>query len=79
MMEYESRITEMTHCTKGVPLFHESSITIRIEDESGGEFLVVSQSTDAGPDNCIRIDPEEWPTLRDVIDRMHAQCRGDVQ
>lgn len=78
-MEYEVRTTAMTVAPVGEPIFSVQATTVRIDDEAAGEFLVVSQSADSGPDNCIRISPEEWPTLRDAIDRMHAQCRGDVQ
>lgn len=77
-MEYEVRHIALVVAPVGEPIFSEQATTIRIDDEAAGEFLVVSQSSDTGPDNCIRIDPDEWPVLRDAIDRMHTQCRGDM-
>ena len=48
--------------------------TITIEDEAGGEIVVIEQSglVDAGK---IRIDPTEWPAIRAAIDRMIEECR----
>lgn len=78
-MEFETRTTALTVAPKGEPIYAESAFTIRIDDEAGGEFLVVCQSRGAAPDTELRIDPEEWPPLRDAIDRMHMQCRGPVE
>lgn len=74
-MEYEVRTTAVTVAPVGEPIYAESAFTVRIDDEAAGEFIVVCQSRDAAPDTELRIDPEEWPTLRDAIDRMHTQCR----
>ena len=74
-MEYEVRTTALVVAPVGEPIFSEGATTIRIDDEAAGEFLVVSQTTDTGPDNCIRISPDEWPMLRSAIDRMHTQVR----
>ena len=49
--------------------------TIRIDDEGGGEFVVLEQENDTGPVHQISIDPEEWPTLRKAIDDAVKQCR----
>ena len=56
------------------PSFSEMATTVRIEDESGGEFVEVEQEgrTDIGK---IQITPEEWPMLRKAIDMMIAECR----
>lgn len=73
-MEYEARVTAITVTGKGEPIYSESATTVRIDDEEAGEFLVISQSPDSGTKE-IRINPEEWPTLRDAIDKMHTYCR----
>ena len=53
------------------PIFHERATRIEIEDEGGGEYVVVSQN-EGGK---ITIDPSEWPLLRAAINRMVKQCR----
>ena len=56
------------------PSFSEMATIVRIEDESGGEFVEVKQEgrTDIGK---IQITPEEWPMLRKAIDMIIAECR----
>jgi hypothetical protein len=74
-MNYESRITAMTVCPATEPTWSEHATTVTIIDEAG-EFVEVSQS--GRPDvGKIFIDPEEWPVLRDTIDRMIGMCRGE--
>lgn len=41
-------------------MFSDNAINISIQDEGAGEFLVVSDVND----NEIRINPEEWPSVR---------------
>ena len=74
MMEYEIRTLSVLVVPKEQPTFSEYATEIKIVDEAAGEFLEVSQTgrTDLGK---IAINPEEWPTLRDAIDRMIKQCR----
>ena len=73
-MIYHTRTLAIMVKPEGEPTFSELATTIQIEDESGGEFVVVSQhgTPEMGQ---IAINPEEWPTLRDAIDRMIAECR----
>lgn len=74
MTDYETRTTRIVVLPKGDALFCERATTIEIDDEAGGEFLAISQShTDAH--SSLRIDPDEWPHIRDAIDRMAAECR----
>ena len=65
MSGYVERVTKVVVNRIGDALFEEWSTSIEIDDESGGEFLVVSQ--DCGK---IKIDAEEWPAIRKAIDRM---------
>ncbi|NCC40580.1 MAG: hypothetical protein EOM21_14230 [Gammaproteobacteria bacterium] len=74
MSDYETLVTRMTIVPAGEPLFHERGWTIEIEDESGGEFLIVRSHSDTPTE--IRIDADEWPALRAAIDAMAARCRG---
>jgi hypothetical protein len=48
---------------------------IEIIDEAAGEFLKVSQCSEHH-EGSIKIDPEEWPTLKAAIDKMFKECRN---
>ena len=71
---YRTRITQLTVVPEGEPSFSEMATTVEIDDESAGEFVVVSQ--DARTDKGIAITPEEWPELRAAINQMIEQCEG---
>ena len=66
-MNYVTRVTQLTVVPDGSELFGEMSTVIAIEDEGAGEFVTISQP---GQDNKVRIEPVEWPAVRDAIDRM---------
>jgi hypothetical protein len=76
MRDYEIRATKLIVAPEGEQVFSEMCTSVEIKDEAAGEFVMLSQSgrTDLGK---IAISPEEWPALRDAIDRMIAQCRGN--
>jgi len=77
--QYESRTIFMAVLPKGEPLYSELATIVSIEDESGGEFVKVSQhlGVSEGP-GSITICPEEWELLRGVINFMVAECRSDT-
>lgn len=64
----EVRPTQWTITPKGEPIFDERAMTLKIEDEAAGEFLVLENCEDCGNGKGFRFDPEEWPTLRALID-----------
>ena len=68
--DMKTRITQIT-LTPG-ELFHERAFTISVIDEGGGEFLEVKSL-----DTCqtIRVDDDEWPHLREAIDRMVGEIK----
>ena len=74
MKELISRVIAMAVLPKDEPIFSERCTEIKIIDESGGEFIEVSQHghVELGK---IQIAPEEWPALRETIERMIAECR----
>lgn len=72
-MPYEIRPTGLTVVAHGKPIFDESATDVRLVDEAGGEFVEVRQFR--GGTGELRIDIEEWPTLREAIDRMIGECR----
>jgi hypothetical protein len=49
--------------------------TVRIDDEGGGEFVVLEQENDTGPVHRIAIDPAEWPILKQAIEMALEQCK----
>ena len=72
--EYEARITRVTVLPKNDDLCSERATEISIEDEYGGEFVVVRQNGNHALNGEVRIDPEEWPKLWEEIDRMVSRC-----
>jgi hypothetical protein len=74
MRDYEIRTTKLVVAPRGDQVYSEMATSVEIKDEAAGEFVMVSQSgrTDIGQ---LAIDIDEWPALRDAIDRMIAQCR----
>jgi len=74
-MEYETRTLKIGVLMKGESIFHKSMTEIEIIDEAGGEFLKINQSPDDKETQEILIDPYEWPTLKDAIDKMINECR----
>lgn len=75
-MKYETRVTKLVVLPVGQATYSEMATEIEICDEDAGEFVEVAQygRIDIGK---IQINPEEWPALRDAIDRLIAECRGD--
>jgi hypothetical protein len=69
-VKYVCRTTQLTITPENEPTFDERATSITITDEAGGEFVVVEQES-----GRISIAPEEWPVLRDAIDRLIADCR----
>lgn len=71
---YEIRVIGLMVAPKGEAIFSDHATHITIDDEAGGEFVIVSQST-AHSEAELRINPEEWPALRKAIDRMIKECK----
>ncbi len=70
----EARVLSVVVAPEGEAIFSESATVVRIDDEGGGEYVVVSQEGVPGRGN-VAINPEEWPDIRDAIDRMVKECR----
>lgn len=71
--EYEARVTQMTVARTDTPTFDSSAVTITVEDNGAGEFVVLKHT--ATGDN-IGIEPEYWPVLREAINTMIQNCRA---
>lgn len=74
--KYETRTVQIGVVAIGQPLFDESVAMIEIADEAAGEFIAVTQP--GFPGKGIQVNPDEWPVIREAIDRMVSECR-DVQ
>lgn len=61
----EVRPTQWTVTPSGKPIFDERAMTLKIEDEAAGEFLILEN---CGDGDGFRFDAEDWPTLRALID-----------
>ena len=75
-MSLVERVTQITIAPEGEPIYSERAYVVQIEDEAGGEFLSIQCHDDQCANGQIRMDPQEWPALRDAIDRMVKECRG---
>ena len=73
MTQYKTRVMRLIVAPVTDPIYGERSTDVMIEDEAGGEFVVVTQ---AGADGMgkIAIAPDEWPALRAAINRMVRLC-----
>lgn len=76
MNEYETRVMSVIVAPKGDSLFSEMATKIYIDDEAGGEYVKVEQNRADGNTHNISIEPDEWPAIRDAIERMLGDCRG---
>lgn len=72
-MSLETRTLSLVIIPEGEAIFHDAATIISIDDEAGGEFVVVSQE-DYGYGK-VAFEPSWWPTIREAIDRMIAECR----
>jgi len=73
MMGYQSRVLDMVLLPEGKRVFDVGVINVEVTDEGAGEFLTVIQQTVDGQQE-IKIDPEEWPHLKEMIDLMISNC-----
>lgn len=71
----EERTIKAALMDKDSALFDHDVWTVEIDDEAGGEFIVVTSGQEDLDPGKILIDPEEWPQLRALIDRMVSECR----
>ena len=66
----ETRITQLTVVPDGQPIYSEEATEITLTDEAGGEFVCVRQTGPRGESVEVRINPDEWPYIRDAIDQL---------
>lgn len=76
---YVQRVTEITVLPAGLSPSSERATRIKIADEGGGEFVEVEQIHSSFVSGLTRIDPDEWPHIRDAIDKMIANCMTETK
>jgi len=69
-MAYEKRCIKLLVNKMGESIFAPEATAIEVVDEAGGEFVEITQGEDK-----MRIEPSEWPTLKEAIDEMINSCR----
>lgn len=72
--KHECRVTQYSIGRTGDPIYAEGTIRVDIDDEAGGEFIVLKQDS-LHQDAHIAIDPDEWPLVRKAIDKLVKACR----
>lgn len=72
MREYHTIVHALIVKPVGDPIYSEAATVIALDDEAGGPFVVVKQSGKVHEpgENQIQICSEEWPAIREAIDRM---------
>ena len=70
-MTHEIRTTQLTVMPAKGPIYSERAFRVTMQDDAGGEYIEVEDAT-----GKIKIDADEWQTLRKAIDKMVEQCRG---
>ncbi len=68
-MENEIRVLSWIVLPKGHPIFSETAIIIKIEDDAAGEFISIEQPGNEKPGPALQITKEEWPLLKEALDK----------
>ena len=71
-----TRPTRWTVAPENEPLYSNRATTISINDEAGGEFIVIAQAPNQ-KGGVISFDPCEWPAIRAAIDVAVGLSRND--
>lgn len=73
MIEYETRVIETAVLPKGREIFDENGYRVLVDDEAGGEFVVLREQLVQGANpGEVRLDKEAWPQLRAALDSAFA-------
>lgn len=73
-MTYETQTHALIVKPTGEPIYSEMATIIRLDDEAAGPYVIVEQH---GRDDIgkIAVTHDEWPAIRDAIDRMMVFCQ----
>lgn len=70
--EYETRTTRLTVAPKGAAIFAPRATHIEIDDEGGGEYVVIRQTGNDDKEYLLRVDADEWEPLCSAVNRLLA-------
>lgn len=75
-MTYETQTHALIVKPTGEPIYSEMATIVRIDDEAAGPYVVVEQH---GRDDIgkIAVTHDEWPHIRDAIERMMLLCQPE--
>ena len=65
-----TRTTRLTIGREGAGIHDETAISVTIDDEGAGEFLVIQSNTDGLEPGELRFDSDEWPHLVAAVKRL---------
>jgi hypothetical protein len=74
MTEYETMTKSILVKKKGSPIYDITATEIGVETEGDGLYVYVRQDPDMEPEQIIRIDQDQWPLIKQAIDRMIGIC-----
>ncbi len=74
-MSYKTRPVKMMIHREADGILSEMSTFIEVADEGAGEFLVIFQENNHSEKGKVGIEAEEWPVIRDTIEKMLKECR----
>ena len=69
-MNYTVRVTRLTVLPENDPIFSDMATHVEIEDEAGGEFIVVRQIHDSIEKGEVGFCAEQWPHIRSAIETL---------
>lgn len=76
MTEITTRTVALHVGRTGAPTFDEMAYWVKIDDEAGGEYVVLRSNECSATAGEVKIDPADCPELRGAIDRMIGECKN---
>ncbi len=73
----KTRITQLTILPEGEPIFSEQAVNVRIEDEAGGEYVVIDVRDDDAKPGVVPINPDQWPAIRAAVNRFFKDIKAN--
>ncbi len=74
MSKLTTRITRMHIIPEGEPIYTEKGYTVEIDDEAGGEFVIVKDGSIADGTG-VKIDPADWIEVRAAVNDLMDQIK----
>ena len=75
MSKLITRITRMHIIPEGEPIYTEKGYSVEIDDEAGGEFVILKDGSIATESVGVRIDPADWIEVRAAVNDLMDQIK----